>query len=121
MCGEYKHKFNRIVHCNMRLEGKIFTMPCTVCRFGNPFRQAVSAREAPDYYDIVLQPMDLGAVKRRLEGGVTGTPAAFLRDCLLVFANAMMFNSADHDIYKYAMQMRQEVKALVRFLRFLVH
>lgn len=35
----------------------------------------------------------------------TTTAAEFLRDCMLIFANAMMYNDDDHDVYQYAAEV----------------
>lgn len=42
------------------------------------FDHPVEAHLAPDYYDIVKQPMDLGTVERKLKKGQYSAPQEFL-------------------------------------------
>ena len=42
--------------------------------------------------------MDLTSIKKNVEGGVIRTDIEFQRDILLMFQNALMYNSSDHDV-----------------------
>ena len=44
------------------------------------------------------RPMDLTYIKKNIEGGVIRTDIEFQRDVLLMFQNALMYNSSDHDV-----------------------
>ncbi|KAJ2793112.1 hypothetical protein H4S07_007151, partial [Coemansia furcata] len=46
----------------------------------------------PTYYDVIKQPMDLGTVKRKLEGGEYATAEQFEADVRLMLANCYAFN-----------------------------
>ncbi|MEQ2258601.1 Bromodomain-containing protein 8 [Xenotaenia resolanae] len=55
------------------------------------------------------RPMDLSAIKKNIESGVIRTTAEFQRDIMLMFQNAIMYNSSDHDVYHMALEMQRDV------------
>lgn len=55
------------------------------------------------------RPMDLSAIKKNIESGVIRTTAEFQRDIMLMFQNAVMYNSSDHDVYHMALEMQRDV------------
>ena len=56
-----------------------------------------------DYFDIITNPMDLGTVRKNLEGGKKyKLPKAVKVDVHLCFNNAMQYNPEGSDIYKLA-------------------
>uniref|UniRef100_A0A6I8NGB5 Bromodomain-containing protein 8 n=1 Tax=Ornithorhynchus anatinus TaxID=9258 RepID=A0A6I8NGB5_ORNAN len=78
-------------------------------RFSSPFLKPVSDRQAPGYKDVVKRPMDLTSLKRSLSKGRIGSAAQFQRDLMLMFLNAVMYNAADHHVYRMAVDMQREV------------
>lgn len=71
-------------------------------RNGNIFHNPIKASEAPDYRDIVKRPMDLKTIKARTKDGAISNSLEFQRDVYLMFANSMMYNRPDSDIYTMA-------------------
>lgn len=69
----------------------------------------VTDEMAPGYADIVYRPMDLAGIRRSIESGAIRTTVELLRDMMLMFQNAIMYNSADHDVYHKAIEMRFDV------------
>ena len=53
--------------------------------------------------------MDLQRVRKRIECGAIGNCAELQRDLLLIFQNAMMYNSSKTDIYRMAFEMERDV------------
>ncbi|XP_035982921.1 bromodomain-containing protein 8 isoform X1 [Fundulus heteroclitus] len=78
-------------------------------RYASVFLQPVSDDIAPGYHSIVHRPMDLSAIKKNIESGVIRTTAEFQRDIMLMFQNAIMYNSSDHDVYHMALEMQRDV------------
>ncbi|XP_078122811.1 bromodomain-containing protein 8 isoform X5 [Sander vitreus] len=78
-------------------------------RYANVFLQPVTDEIAPGYHSIVQRPMDLAAIKKNIETGVIRTTAEFQRDIMLMFQNAVMYNSLDHDVYHMALEMQRDV------------
>ncbi|KAL0973903.1 hypothetical protein UPYG_G00212600 [Umbra pygmaea] len=78
-------------------------------RYASVFLQPVSDDIAPGYHSIVHRPMDLSAIKKNIEAGQIRTTAEFQRDIMLMFQNAVMYNSSDHDVFHMALEMQRDV------------
>lgn len=59
--------------------------------------------------NIFYRPMDLSTIKKNIENGLIRTTAEFQRDIMLMFQNAVMYNSSDHDVYHMAVEMQRDV------------
>ena len=53
--------------------------------------------------------MDLLSIKRQVENGSIRTTSEFQRDMMLMFTNAIMYNSSNQDVYKMALKMYDDV------------
>lgn len=78
-------------------------------RYANVFLQPVTDDIAPGYHSIVHRPMDLFTIKKNIENGLIRTTAEFQRDIMLMFQNAVMYNSSDHDVFHMAVEMQRDV------------
>ncbi|XP_028391640.1 bromodomain-containing protein 8-like isoform X2 [Dendronephthya gigantea] len=78
-------------------------------KYANVFLHPVTDDEAPGYHNVIYRPMDLSTIKKNIESGVIRTTSSFQRDMMLMFQNALMYNSADHDVYRMAEEMREDV------------
>ncbi|KAH7577611.1 hypothetical protein JRO89_XS01G0275100 [Xanthoceras sorbifolium] len=68
-----------------------------------PFKEPVDARDVPDYYDIIKDPMDLRTMSKRVESEqYYVTFEMFVADVKRMFANARTYNSPDTIYYKCA-------------------
>jgi bromodomain-containing protein 8 len=83
-------------------------------RNGNIFHNPIKDSEAPDYRDIVKRPMDLKTIKTRIKDGLISTSLEFQRDVFLMFANSMMYNKPDSDIYAMAEAMMLESEGHIK-------
>ncbi|KAJ4300704.1 Transcriptional activator spt7 [Kalmusia sp. IMI 367209] len=80
----------------------------------NPFLQRVNKREAPDYYNVIKQPMDIGTMLKKLKQLAYKSKKEFVDDLMLIWANCLKYNSAsDHPLRKKALHMRKETEKLV--------
>ncbi|OAY77265.1 Histone acetyltransferase GCN5 [Ananas comosus] len=71
-----------------------------------PFREPVDARDVPDYYDIIKDPMDLRTMSKRLESEQYYiTFEMFVADMKRMFANARTYNSPETIYYKCATRL----------------
>lgn len=64
---------------------------------------------APGYRNVVLRPMDLNTIKKNIENGSIKSTVEFQRDIMLMFTNAIMYNSSNHDVHKISLEMYKEV------------
>ncbi|GIY49219.1 bromodomain-containing protein 8 [Caerostris extrusa] len=82
------------------------------------FLQKVTDDVAPGYSEVVHRPMDLSLLKKNIDNGITTTTEEFHRDLMLMFQNAIMYNSSDHDVFQMAMEMQKDViKMIMTFLQ----
>ncbi|CAG0879015.1 unnamed protein product [Darwinula stevensoni] len=86
-------------------------------RRANLFLKPISSSEAPGYYNIVHKPIDLHTLKRNVEAGLIRSTEEFHRDLMLMFQNAMMFNSSSHSVYEFSQEMKKDsMRVMARFL-----
>ncbi|XP_044136556.1 bromodomain-containing protein 8-like [Bufo gargarizans] len=85
-------------------------------RYAGPFRKPLTDREAPGYKEIVKRPTDLSTIKRGLIKGNIRTSADFQRDILLMFQNAVMYNSIYHTVHQKALEIQRDVEELLQVL-----
>ncbi|XP_021355511.1 bromodomain-containing protein 8-like [Mizuhopecten yessoensis] len=78
-------------------------------KYANVFMHPVTEDIAPGYSSIVFRPMNLGTIKKNVENGIIRTTAEFQRDVMLMFTNAIMYNSSNHNVYKMAVEMYHDV------------
>ena len=64
---------------------------------------------APGYRNVVKRPMDLSTIKKNIENGSIKSTVEFQRDVMLMFTNAIMYNSSNHDVHKISIEMYKEV------------
>ncbi|CAE7561656.1 GTE12, partial [Symbiodinium sp. KB8] len=79
------------------LNGGVFNSPVDPVRLG-----------IPDYPTIVRNPMDLGTIRQRLEALRYTSTDSFAADIRLVFANAIRYNPATHQVHVTATKMRED-------------
>lgn len=78
-------------------------------KYANLFLHPVREEDAPGYKNVVLRPMDLSTVKKKIETGLIKTDIEFQRDMLLMFQNAFMYNSSEHEVHNMAQEMKSDV------------
>nr|POE64843.1 transcriptional activator spt7 [Quercus suber] len=81
--------------------------------YAQPFLQRVSKREAPDYSNVIKQPMDIGTMIRKLKQFSYKSKKEFVEDLNLIWGNCLKYNSTpDHPFRKKALYMRKETDKL---------
>ncbi|WFC95889.1 Transcriptional activator spt7 [Malassezia brasiliensis] len=81
------------------------------------FLQRVSKRDAPDYYDVIKNPMDLGTMQKKLKSGQYKNKAQFQGDLDLIWDNCLLYNaSPQHPLRRNATMMRKKANHLLEFL-----
>ncbi|XP_042875479.1 bromodomain-containing protein 8-like isoform X4 [Penaeus japonicus] len=86
-------------------------------KFASLFLRPITDDQAPGYHSVVYRPMDLQTIKRHIESGVIRNTAEFQRDMMLMFLNAKMYNTSDHNVYHMAHQMMKDtVSTIEEFL-----
>lgn len=82
-----------------------------------PFLSKVSKRDAPDYYDVIKNPMDLGTVMRKLKAFGYKNKKQFVDDINLIWANCLTYNSDPaHAFRKHAIAMKKKAQTLLTYV-----
>ncbi|KAI8984540.1 hypothetical protein BDF20DRAFT_394859 [Mycotypha africana] len=79
-----------------------------------PFLNKVSKREAPDYFDVIKKPMDLGTVTKKLKNFVYKSKKEFADDLYLIYDNCLTYNTTNGSEYrKHAAAMKRKTDRLL--------
>lgn len=73
-----------------------------------PFLQKVHKGDAPDYYTIIKQPMDIGTMQKKLEAFQYKSKKEFVGDLHLIWNNCLRYHSdPNHPLREKALIMRK--------------
>lgn len=72
----------------------------------NLFHQPIKEVDAPDYYTLIKQPMDLKLIKQRIKDGQIASPLDLRWALSLMFANSLMYNQPGTEVHRMANEMR---------------
>lgn len=79
-----------------------------------PFQKPVQAWEAPGYYDIIKEPMDLQTMEANLDRGLYTTKERFLEDFERIITNCKTYNDPETIYVKCANSMQKRARKLIR-------
>ncbi|KAG9050026.1 Transcriptional activator spt7 [Tulasnella sp. UAMH 9824] len=80
-----------------------------------PFLKRVNKAIAPDYYDVIKHPMDLGSMSKNIKSGKYKNKADFANDLNLIWDNCLTYNSRpDHPIRRQALYMRKKADHILQ-------
>ena len=81
--------------------------------YAQPFLQRVSKREAPDYFNVIKHPMDIGSMIKKLKQLAYKSKKEFVDDLDLIWSNCLKYNQdPNHPLRKKALYMRKETDKL---------
>ncbi|XP_068912588.1 bromodomain-containing protein 3-like isoform X5 [Tenebrio molitor] len=77
--------------------------------FAWPFRQPVDAKKLnlPDYHQIILTPMDLGTIKKRLDNNFYTSGKECIQDFNTMFTNCYVYNKPGEDVVVMAQTLEK--------------
>ncbi|KAI9315156.1 hypothetical protein BX666DRAFT_1959745 [Dichotomocladium elegans] len=80
-----------------------------------PFLNKVTKREAPDYFDVIKNPMDLGTVTKKLKALQYKSKKEFADDLYLIYENCLAYNTNPQasEYRKHAIAMRRKTDRLL--------
>ncbi|KAJ8405440.1 hypothetical protein AAFF_G00319130 [Aldrovandia affinis] len=85
-------------------------------KYAELFLRPVNEKFAPHYYSVVKRPVDLQTIRRGVAKGGVDTLETLNHQLMLMFQNALMFNSAESQVYRGARAMQREVLQHVQML-----
>jgi len=77
---------------------------------GRLFLEALNEKEAPNYSEIIKQPIDLKIIKTKLDHGEIKNGTELYRDLLLMVTNFVMYWPKESPNYKAAFHLRKFIK-----------
>lgn len=72
-----------------------------------PFTQPVNRDEVPDYYEVIMEPMDLSTMEEKHEKDMYPTPQDFIKDAMLIFNNCRRYNNENTPYAKSANKLEK--------------
>ncbi|CAK1552071.1 unnamed protein product [Leptosia nina] len=82
-----------------------------------PFMEPVDPREAPTYYKIIKEPMDLQTVERKVNDRTYSTLSEFIGDMTKIFDNCRYFNPKDSEFYRCAEGLEAFFAQKIKYFR----
>lgn len=80
-----------------------------------PFLNKVNKRDAPDYYEVIRNPMDLGFMGKKLRAKKYFKKEEFESDLNLIWENCLYYNSDPSSIYRvHANEMKKKANELLK-------
>ncbi|MFH4979228.1 hypothetical protein AB6A40_005937 [Gnathostoma spinigerum] len=107
MKPRFKGKMTEQMKYCHRVITELFSKKCK--SFTWPFLEPVDVEglKLHDYYDIVKQPMDLGTVRRKLEGKQYATPDEMRDDINLVCENCFKYNPPSDPVHQHGKTLQK--------------
>ncbi|KAI1139135.1 hypothetical protein F5Y05DRAFT_339628 [Hypoxylon sp. FL0543] len=100
---------------------KVLTELKAHTEYSTPFLQRVNKKDAPDYYNFIKQPMDLGTMTKKLKSLTYKSKADFVTDLNLIWDNCLRYNQdMNHPLRRMANGMRKEAEKLIPLIPDLV-
>ncbi|XP_072944153.1 nucleosome-remodeling factor subunit NURF301 [Epargyreus clarus] len=82
-----------------------------------PFMEPVDPREAPTYYKVIKEPMDLQTVERKVNEQTYSTLSEFIGDMTKIFDNCRYFNPKDSEFYRCADGLEAYFAQKIKYFR----
>ncbi|KAI1429052.1 bromodomain-containing protein [Xylaria sp. FL1777] len=100
---------------------KVLTELKAHTEYSTPFLQRVNKRDAPDYYNFIKHPMDLGTMTKKLKSLNFKSKTEFVTDLNLIWDNCLRYNQdMNHPFRRMANGMRKEAEKLIPLIPDLV-
>ncbi|TQV98996.1 transcriptional activator spt7 [Cordyceps javanica] len=93
---------------------KVLTELKAHTEYSTPFLTRVNKRDAPDYYTMIKNPMDLGSMTKKLKSLTYKSKNDFVADLNLIWDNCLKYNhDMNHPLRRMANGMRKEAEKLI--------
>ncbi|KAJ6780762.1 hypothetical protein PWT90_04522 [Aphanocladium album] len=93
---------------------KVLTELKAHTEYSTPFLTRVNKRDAPDYYTMIKNPMDLGTMTKKLKSLTYKSKNDFVGDLNLIWDNCLKYNhDMNHPLRRMANGMRKEAEKLI--------
>ncbi|SJX60942.1 uncharacterized protein SRS1_12167 [Sporisorium reilianum f. sp. reilianum] len=72
---------------------------------GNLFHAPIKEQDAPDYYTLIRQPLDIKTIKARIKEGSIASAKQLRKALTLMFANSLIYNRPGTEVHRMASEM----------------
>ncbi|TKY85251.1 hypothetical protein EX895_006331 [Sporisorium graminicola] len=72
---------------------------------GNLFHAPIKEQDAPDYYLLIKQPLDIKTIKARIKEGSISSAKQLRKALTLIFANSLIYNRPGTEVHRMASEM----------------
>ena len=79
-----------------------------------PFLTPVDPKEAPDYYEVIDEPMDLTTVEKKLRNEEYETAFQFAMDMRKIWSNSFYYNAKGSEMFQVTMELSSHFEKLMR-------
>eukprot|EP00035_Acanthoeca_spectabilis_P034912 m.31519 g.31519 ORF g.31519 m.31519 type:complete len:534 (+) comp6939_c0_seq1:5025-6626(+) len=83
----------------------------------NLFRHPVDPKKVEGYGEVILKPMDLGTIKKYIELGIIVSARDMEYHLMLMYTNALMFNTSGEFVHNATLEMRADTLAQLENFR----
>ena len=66
--------------------------------YSDPFKRAVTLKDAPDYNEVVKKPTDLSSIGKKVKGGTIRSWEELERELWLMIANCYVYNRPGSEV-----------------------
>ena len=66
--------------------------------YSDPFKRAVTLKDAPDYNEVVKKPTDLSSIGKKVKGGTIRSWEELERELWLMMANCYVYNRPGSEV-----------------------
>ena len=66
--------------------------------YSEPFKRAVTSKDAPDYNEVVKKPTDLNAIAKKVKSGTIRSWEELERELWLIMANCYVYNRPGSEV-----------------------
>ncbi|XP_053689324.1 nucleosome-remodeling factor subunit NURF301 [Sabethes cyaneus] len=82
-----------------------------------PFMEPVDPDEAPDYYRVIKEPMDLQKVENKVDNQTYNTLSEFIGDMTKIFDNCRYYNPKESQFYRCAESLESFFVQKIKYFR----
>lgn len=109
-------KFLFLGNCQTYLLFQYFKQDSEGRMLSEMFLELPDKKEYPDYYKVILNPIDMEMICERIERNHYMTEMDFIHDFEILFQNARHFNEEDSEVYEDSIILEKALKKKRRWL-----
>lgn len=82
-------------------------------KYSWPFLYPVNEQDAPGYFSVISQPMDLSTIRLKFDTKRYGSSSELISDLNLIISNCFSYNKPDSEVYRCGEEFNRVIQGLV--------